>query len=448
MEIASRARPHLDELDRLRILTALSVVAVHVVAYSTFLDRTTLALQVQNGFVTLFHFTREVFMFVTALALVYVYYGKPFSAARFWKRRSVGVLVPYICWTVVYVWVNPHPASPLPLAGTLAWDLLTGSASYQLYYILLTLEFYLLFPWFLAFLRRVERYPWRVLGISFALEVALLYAGQHALGLLHLPAQGIGFVGGLLDRFVLAYQFYFVLGAFVALHLDEVRAFLLRHGAWVVGASAAGLVELELRYAVMVEIEHAPLESAVAVLQPIMAFYSLAVIAFLYWLTYRRSLATRATASLRGRRIWRRLSDASFGVYLVHPLILGPLLAAIHSLASWPVAVLVASAWLVTAAASIGFTVLLLHIPLLSRLVGRASTSPLPALAARVRAAAPAARTAGGWAWPRGLGRWTPTPAIAAPMPPTMGASRRLPEEGKSQPGSQAMRLAERELAD
>jgi peptidoglycan/LPS O-acetylase OafA/YrhL len=385
MPTGQRNRPHLGELDRLRVITALSVVAVHVAANSAFLDRTTLALQIQNGFVTLFHFTREVFMFVTAFALVYVYYGKPFSAARFWKRRSVGVLVPYVCWTLIYAWVNPHPASPLPFAGTVLFDIVTGNASYQLYYILLTLEFYLLLPWFLAFLRRVAHHPWTVLGISFALELALLWASQQ-LDMLRLPTPVSGFVRAFLDRFVLVYQFYFLLGAFAALYLDAVRAFLLRHGRWVIAAGAAGLAALEINYVFSISVEHEPIDSAIAVLQPIMAFYSLAVIALLYWLTYRRSLATKAAGSTRVEHIWRWLSDASFGLYLVHPLILAGLLDAVHLLAAWPVALLVVALWLLTVAPSLGLTFLLLQVPVLSRLVGRPAARPLPSPAARAGA--------------------------------------------------------------
>jgi peptidoglycan/LPS O-acetylase OafA/YrhL len=83
MKAASQGRPYLHELDRLRVTTALAVIAVHVFGMTTFLDTTPFALEAQNAFVSVFHFTREVFMFVTAFALVYIYYGKPFSWSHF-----------------------------------------------------------------------------------------------------------------------------------------------------------------------------------------------------------------------------------------------------------------------------------------------------------------------------------------------------------------------------
>src|SRR5438552_14169167 len=98
------------------------------------------------------HFTREVLIFVTAFALVYVYYRKPFATRRFWARRSIGVLLPYCIWSVVYVWVNIPGQSPATFIKTAIVDILTGNASYKLYYILCTLQLFLLFSFFVFFL--------------------------------------------------------------------------------------------------------------------------------------------------------------------------------------------------------------------------------------------------------------------------------------------------------
>lgn len=388
MKVASQGRPYLHELDRLRVTTALSVIAVHVFGMTTFLDTTPFALEAQNAFVSVFHFTREVFMFVTAFALVYVYYGRQFSWGHFWKRRGMGVLLPYTFWTVVYFWVNDYflsterPDSPLLIAQKLAWDLVTGNASYQLYYILLTIQFYLFFPIFLWFLRRVERHPWPVLGISFILEVGILYALQSNLQARLLPGSVAAWVDQFKDSFVLIYQFFFVLGGMVALHLDNVRAFLLRHGRWVAGSMAAALVALGIHYVVATRIQHESVATAAGVLQPIMAFYGTIVIFFFYWVAYRQVSRATRRQSVRGQRIWHSVSDTAFGLYLVHPLILSPLMGLVMlAFMSWPPVVLLVLLWALAAAGSIAFSLLLLRIPVLSRLVGRErKTSRQPSL--------------------------------------------------------------------
>jgi peptidoglycan/LPS O-acetylase OafA/YrhL len=397
-------RPHLHELDRLRVVTIFSVIAVHVLSKTAFLDTSLFALQVQNAFVTALHFTREIFMFVTAFALVYVYYGKPFAPGRFWKRRGLGVVLPYILWSAIYIWVT-LPAHALPLFWhALWWDVLTGNASYQLYYILLTIQFYLLFPLFLVFLRRVKRHPWITLAVSFVLEVVTTYViatyGQNT----SLTGNALLAVNLLQDRFVLDYQFYFVLGGLAALYMEQVRAFVLRYQAWIIGGMLAAFLALELHYLVDIQIEHLPILAAGAVMQPIMAFYSLAAIAFLYWYAYRRVSRAAVTGAGRGNRVWGTLSNASFGVYLVHPLFLAHILPLVAVLSAWPVLVLVPLTWGAATGASVAFCVLLLNIPLLSRLVGREQPAA-PALAALKRVAA--------WRPGGGAGKRLPSRALA-----------------------------------
>jgi peptidoglycan/LPS O-acetylase OafA/YrhL len=377
-------KPYLYELDRLRIITALSVVAVHVLSFTMFLDPAPLALLTHMGALMTFHFTREVFMFVTAFALVYVYYGKPVSWGRFWKRRGLGVVFPYTVWTAIYVWSNFHTTGPLDFLVALLSHLALGNASYQLYYILLTIQFYILFPWFLQVLRRVARRPWLTLSVSFAIEVVLLTAIYYGLPRLPLPADVLSRLGTFTDRFVLDYQFYFLLGGMLALHMQQVRALVQRHSGWVIGGMVAALVALWSYFIVSTQALHMDLGRAVGVLQPIMVPYSLAVVLFLYWLAYSRVARVRPKEGARGQRVWHTLSDASFGLYLVHPLFLSAVLALVIShLRFFPSIFLVVLTWGLTAGCSLIFTIILLRIPYVSRLVGRegANSARKPALA-------------------------------------------------------------------
>jgi peptidoglycan/LPS O-acetylase OafA/YrhL len=374
--VASNAysRPYVNELDPLRIVTALCVVAVHVLSFTLFLNHTDIGTQIQNAVVTSMHFTRAVFMFVTAFALAYVYYGKPFALKRFWKRRSIGVLLPYTIWSFIYVLVNKPTSSPLHFVETAVVATVTGTASYQLYYILLTIQFYILLPIFLLFLKYAVRHPWTVLGVSFSIQVALFYVDYHTLQRGTPAPAGIWqAVAQYQSSFVLTYQFYFVLGGLTALYFQQVRAFLLRHGTWIAGAFFVAIAALWIHFFLQVNYYHEPIGLALSVLQPAMVFYSLAVIAFLFWLTCRWASHARQGERPRGSRTWHALSDASFGVYLVHALILTALLRRVVPAmpATWPVAIRVFLTWFLTAGGATAITLILLRIPLLSRLVGR-----------------------------------------------------------------------------
>ena len=367
-------RPHVYELDPLRTVTAWSVVAVHVVAGTVFLNHTDVGVQVQNALVVALHFTREVFIFVTAFALVYVYYWKRFALKRFWARRSLGVLLPYCSWSVVYVWVNVPGQSPAAFVKTAIVDILTGNASYQLYYILLTLQFYIILPLFLLFLKRVAHHPWKVLAISFVIQVVLFYVDYHLLQQGTLASSGIWQIAAQYqNRFVLVYQFYFMLGGFTALYFQQIRSYLMRYG-WIAACGlVAAIAVLWLHYVLQIRVYQESIGYATSVLQPVMVLYSLAVILFALWPACRWASHKHWDGHPRRYRIWQVLSDASFGVYLIHVLLLTAILKWVVPAmpAVWPVAVRVILTWFMTAGSATAVSVILLNIPLLSRLVGR-----------------------------------------------------------------------------
>jgi probable poly-beta-1,6-N-acetyl-D-glucosamine export protein len=381
MATAKPSRPYLYEVDPIRSMTALGVVGVHAVAYTMFLNTTTLGSEIQNGAVTALHFTREIFLTITAFVLIYGYMGKPFNTKTFWRKRGLGVLLPYVIWSIYYAWVNePHKSVDSWVRGTLG-DIASGNASYQLYFILLTLEFYLILPALLWFLGKYGHHPWRILGISFAVQLVVMYVDFHYVQVGPVAATGFGQLLNQYQWRVLPfYQFYILLGAVGALYLKQVRAFVLQHGRWIVAAFVAGLGLLWLRYVIQIFPDPNQQSYAISVFQPIVVLYSLSLVVFAYWLGYRWAVRKTASGLPRGFRIWRMLSDASFGIYLVHPIFLNllvipfvvPLLQT-----TWPVALTVFFVWLLTAAGSVAASTLLLYVPVLSRLVGRSTAQSL-----------------------------------------------------------------------
>ena len=371
-----QTRPYIYELDLLRAVTAVTVVAVHVLSGTTMLNHTQAGLQVQNGIFISVSVTRDVFMFITALALTYVYFGRPFSGKRFWAKRSIGILVPYCIWSIAYTWVNTAQHSPAAFTKLALFNILTGNASYQLYYILLTLQLYLVLPLFLLFLKHIKHHPWRALSMSFALQVFLMYADYRYLQQGTLASSGVWqVVAAYQDRFLLTYQFYFILGGLAALYLKQARAFVLSHGKWIVSGFVLALAALWVHFLLQVDVYHESLGYATSVLQPMMTLYSPTVIVLLGFLACRWANTDIGRAHPKGYRFWHILSDASFGIYLVHVFILTALLQRVVPLMpeAWPVALRVFLTWFLTAGGAAGISILLMKTPVLSHLVGRSA---------------------------------------------------------------------------
>src|SRR5438270_6877104 len=159
-------RRHLDAVDVVRVAMIAGVIAVPVLAY------TTSPTDVTVGAVTaLLHVNRDVFFFLTAFVLTYSYAGRRgWSLRRFWWKRYLFVGVPYVVWTVVYLLADGGPFRPWaePL-HRLAVDLLTGSARYHLYFLLVTMQIYAVFPVLLWLLRATRRHHGALLvaGLGF-----------------------------------------------------------------------------------------------------------------------------------------------------------------------------------------------------------------------------------------------------------------------------------------
>ena len=369
-----KGKVHIYEIDFVRAITAFCVVGVHAVALTIFLNTAASGIEFQNLIAHSLHFTREMFMFVTAFVLVFVYYHKKISPAVFWLKRGLIVLIPYIFWTLFYVYVNNPFQGFLSYVKLSVRDIFTGGASFQLYYILLTLEFYLFFPLFIICMRKIAKYPWRVLSISFILQILLMYVDfrylQH--GLPSAP----GFIQNILgyqNSIFILYQFFFILGAYAAIYLDEIRGFF--HSRWhyilsiflLVYALYTGYFYFSLY------ILKQSMTDATSVLQPSVSIYSLAVICILMLLAVKWAGHDVEAKRPHFFKVFHFLANASFGVYLVHVFILVSIINLLlpHIPGEIPIFAKVVFVWLSAYSASLLFCAIMLKIPLLGWIIGK-----------------------------------------------------------------------------
>jgi surface polysaccharide O-acyltransferase-like enzyme len=200
---------------------------------------------------------------------------------------------------------------------------LAGTARYHLYFLLVTMEIYALFPLLLWLLAATRRHHGLLLTASLAVQTAftatLHYARDAAP---HAP----GLLGAWMrhpDPVVFSYQLYLVAGGIAALHFEELTAWVRSHRRLVhllvAGGLAAGLASYVLDHAA------AGMDAAAAgeVFQPMIAVTTAASVLGLFALGVR--WADRGPQR-RFRRAVRTGSDATFGVYLAHPLLLQGLL--------------------------------------------------------------------------------------------------------------------------
>jgi peptidoglycan/LPS O-acetylase OafA/YrhL len=300
---------HLHAVDMARVATVVGVIAVH--STSILLPTTD---QTAGAVLTVLHTTREVFLLLSAFVLTYSVQGQVAFRRPFWRRRLPLVALPYAVWSAIYLLADGHLTSVSVVLDRYGRDLLTGGARYHLYFLLLTMQLYVVFPWLVSWLNRRPDLHRPILMASLALQLLFTAAVHYRLPAPAPLSAWLASPGSWLP----SYQLYVVAGVLGALHHQAVFEWLRSHAASVaVGAAAAAGIGLGAYLIDVHLLGMTPLRAS-EVFQPAVVLESLAFAAA--ELTLGLWVAARASESRR-RRL-EQGGDLSFGIYLAHPLVL------------------------------------------------------------------------------------------------------------------------------
>lgn len=296
----NRSQGYVYAIDWVRMATIIGVVLVHSVRFA-------LApyFPLWGGLMQMiFQYGRESFMVVTGFVLTYQYLNRTPDWSGFWRRRYGALLPSYLVWLAAFV-ALAFPVWPLvPWIGDYVRALPTGES--HLYYVVLTLELYAVAPLFLRLVAWGRKNPWSLAIIAVLWEL-VTWTLKGYLGVTDAAPQML----------VWTYGGYFLLGGLGAVHWKALRGWILDHGRMIMAMLAVLLVALGAVYRWEWSWHHS-LAYVTNVFQPISVLYSLAVTLALFaggiWFE-------RARLSHTGLDRWvRRLGNASFGIYLIHPI--------------------------------------------------------------------------------------------------------------------------------
>jgi peptidoglycan/LPS O-acetylase OafA/YrhL len=376
-------RQRLDHVDAMRPIKQAGVVATHSILALAPVGSGVAA----GAALMLLHVTREAFLFISACMLTYSYYDlRRDQLKRFWRRRLVTVAVPYLCWTTIYFLEGLHGAGLSAFGDMQRFGFLVLTGYYQLYFLVVLLQFYALFPLFLWLLHRTERHHGVVLAASATLQ--LVYVGLMRWSVL--PA---GLTGFWATREVLSYQFYLAAGALAAVHYASVDAWVRRNWRPIVLASVVTGAVAEVWY--FLQATHtAQFGSGLASdpFQPIVLPWNVAAILAVYLVGV---VLVSPGRSRRTIALAHRGSDDAYGVYLAQMLFIDLMVGVgwrhLDSVVPWPLLMVAAVA--VVFLASCLLTELLARTRLAEPLTGRkqvpwraVATRPAPGPAVAVTA--------------------------------------------------------------
>jgi peptidoglycan/LPS O-acetylase OafA/YrhL len=363
----TQPRRRLDHIDAMRPIKQAGVVSTH-----TIVNFAPAAASLGSGAVLLLlHVSREGFFFISACMLTYAYADLSWHGlGRFYWRRFVSVGVPYLCWTLIYFFFlmpTAHYSGVVSALRGLAKMAETGY--YQLYFLVVIMQFYLVFPLLIALLRRIRKHHGLVLAAAALAQFAISILSQSQL----LPS--------LMQQYnqqdALSYLLYLVGGCIVALHLEQVDAWVRGHARLivtltVVAALAAESLYFLAQYGVTSALGsgYSALAAGSSAFLPTVIPFNVGAIAcgYLAGLTLVRPGRSRLT-----RAVVRSGADNAYGVYLSQMLVISTLVwlgwRNLSSVIPWPLVSLLAVG--IVFACCVPLTALLARTPLAAPLTGR-----------------------------------------------------------------------------
>ena len=296
---AATAAQRVAYFDLLRVLASAAVVVLHLAAQNWgTLDVSTSAWRVLNLYDGLVRWSVPVFVMISGA----LFLSRPPTWEKLWRRHIARIAAAFAFWTVVYGLVSRLRDGTRGQA--LERELLRGH--YHMWYLFMILGLYLIVP-FLTELIKSERLVRYFMLLSL---VATFLLPQIAAVIAQNAPDGISVLGGVLDNlrlnFVMGFTGYFLLGWYLHTHEIGEKAERLIYGLGAIGLGATVLLtkSVSLRQGVSCGIFYGFLTTNV-----------LMAAAAVYLFAKQRYHG-------QGRRFFATLSRYSFGVYLVHPLVI------------------------------------------------------------------------------------------------------------------------------
>ena len=224
----TKTKPRLPAIEYIRGISMMGVIGIHV--GSQYIGNPSANAHLTALFEIFTRFSVPIFFFISAFGLFYNLDMDNWNYKQFLKKRWQTVLVPYLVWSVFYLlhdsWLyGSGLPSPLYFFGILFF----GVAKYQLYFLVLLLWFYLLMPIWIKIVKKIDML-WLLflLGIQVMFDYWSSFSVPLNLFVYSLPDDSLlkPFFMYRLNYWVMHYVFIFVLGGWLAVHIEGFMSFM------------------------------------------------------------------------------------------------------------------------------------------------------------------------------------------------------------------------------
>lgn len=313
------AKLRITALDHIRAISMLGVLGIHTGAFSLSYPAANPHLFALYEIVS--RFSVPIFFFVSAFGLFLSQpLNREFHYITFMYRRFRAVLLPYLTWSILYMLHYTLISGDFSIWH---WPLilkyfLFGLASYQLYFLVILIWFYVLMPLWRSLTGWIVRSPVIGLGSLLLGQIVFNYYSSYMLRANfdnHYLNLAIEYR---MSYFILHYFFIFLLGAVCAECYPQFLAYLEQKKSQISACFLLTLSGMLLHYYYLIFFNNYTLEAAVNTvhqLSPLGVLYT--VSSAIFWFNvFSRPLSSMLASPMT------LLGKHSYVIYLVHPFIM------------------------------------------------------------------------------------------------------------------------------
>ncbi|WP_054954716.1 acyltransferase [Paenibacillus dakarensis] len=217
-------KERLPQLDIYRALAILGVLHVHATSFATVDAIDSRFYYIINFLNIFFKYGTPSFIFLSSFVLFYNYYDRPLTKnliGTFYKRRLLYILLPYLLISIGYFFVRLYQNGMLNSSLDLSAQipvflerLARGQNYTHLYFVFISLQFYILFPIFLKLFKSSRFLVRWAVPIGFLLQWGFIIMNK--------LEWKITMKGSL----SISYLAYYMLGAYLAINYDKYKVWL------------------------------------------------------------------------------------------------------------------------------------------------------------------------------------------------------------------------------
>jgi surface polysaccharide O-acyltransferase-like enzyme len=311
--------------DNLRGICMLGVIAIHVGSMAISAETATpFAALVTN---ILSRYSVPAFFFISGYGLFYSKpLEEPFSYGAFLKKRLHSIGKPYLIASLLYLLYYTIMNRDLSVLdpSNILFSLFFGTAQYHIYFLVILIWFYLLFPLWRGLMRAMETVGLKLsLAVLFVLQVLLYEGSFHFWSYPSWIAQSwllTNLMNFRLNYFPFFYLFIFMLGGVIARHYEGFKALITEKKALLTVFFAASAGFNTWMFYRWTNLYGMPYENTINSLQQLSLpglVYTIASVLFFSMILQSGRYPFKGAL--------KRMSDRSFVIYLIHPLFIDQL---------------------------------------------------------------------------------------------------------------------------